>query len=948
MAFSHFKKAVQPDHPSAKACGQAASQPPCERGVPIYPLRYGITEPSYDIAKIAESNPASFGRLQVKDYPALQGGKAYGLRVLRPDSYVYLFYFQEGRMKTRHYQVTEDIRFAHLWWTEADYNDAAPGRLARPDTGRATPYLLAPETSVADTVYLMVSDTILTHATLWKIEQDTDGLRSSLTTEVKPAAPVKPQLALPHTFSSLMLGSLTKELVPSGLGPFTRYYDWSEIRLCDKTADYLRILNAMKLAQLPTSQGQVWAVALQDPLGMISELNHLCAAEVAKRDRYQADSKHRLQSAALIKGYFQQAQRHAKQPQEQEALARQRELVNFQGVQGFQALYEKKLASFSQAITQTGADVTAWIHLMPPGAQLGKALSLFDLACANNARDYEVAVLNCLATASHTEAGLQALTRQIEASPAISPLWKALAAGDVLLMDRLNNPVTISKGVFDVVDKLLDERPATQITELLAMQLWNYIAKAPVQQVDPLMKRLRHLSERRYGKTIGFIDVSMEQYQRWSLELQGYVSSGEIGKRWKSHMNNIRGPSQSTSLIEASRRVAVWDWESIATMAIQKPELITLGENPLLRRFNQARQIGGAGFTGIGGALAIWGIRNALKDLRNEENFNNYLAFFGALTAIVGASIEASSLTIAYMSSRQGNKALAKIATRFGVKWGATVAGAGASGFMAAADLMRSIDAKNDANFEQSRMYLYSAISGGVSAYAIAAGGAAALARMGMASASIWVLGANPWAWAAIVVIATGSAIYCSLKAAEAQHGPMEILLKHSAWGIHQKKYVLVEELTAWHSLQYSPQLSAKWESAQGAAGTLRLLFYTPPANRDTDDIYTEIKVKLKDKELGRLKSLDVLKQTNTSINLDENYIVEELTDSLGKKYGWSIAMHKDAKVEFEYTYWPDICGNPALAIEQAGAPEPLVFTASGWVQDTIAVDKLMPIRPPK
>lgn len=853
MASHNFKKAVQPDHPSAKACGQAASQPPCERGLPIYPLRYGITEPSHDIAKFAAADAANFGRLNVKAYPALQGGKAYGLRVLRPGSYVYLFYFQDGRMKTRHYQVTEDIRFAHLWWTEADYNDEAPGRLARPDVGRATPYLLAPETSVADTVYLMVSDSLLTHATLWKIEQNTDGLRSSLATEVKPAAP--PQISLPHTFNAALLGNTTKELMQPSLGQPARHYAWSEITLPAQMADSFGIMRALNMARIPGSQVQPWAVALQDPLGVASELNHLCAAAVALRDHYQTGNKHRLQSAALINSYFQQAQQHAKKPQMQAALERQRELVNFQGVQSFPALYAKKLKSFDRAISQTGADVVAWIREMQPGAKLDKALSLFELSCANNARDYEVAVLNCLATASHTEAGLQALKQQIEAPPTISPLWKALGAGDQLLMDRLNNPVTISKGVFDVVDKLLDERPGTQVTELLAMQLWGYIAKAPAEQGDLLMRRLRHVGERRYGQIIGYSDVSMAQYQHWSLELQGYIELGDIRKRWNIRLDASPGPIPGTSRLDITERVVVWDWENIAAIEIRKPKPIMLGENPLLRRFNKIRQMGGAGFTAIGGVLAIWGMRNAVKDFDAERNAEKLTVIIGSSLALVGAAIEGSSLAITGLASRKGDEALGRIATRFGVKWGATVAGSGAAGFIAVADLMRSINAQNDANFEQGQIYLYSAIAGGLSAYAIAAGGAVSLARMGMVAAPAWVFLTNPWGWAVIALMLTGTTIYLSLKAADAEHGPMEILLKHSAWGIHQKKYVLAEELSAWHSLQYSPQLSAKWDASHGAAGKLRLLCYTPISQLGTDGFFFRNQGQTPRKGVGHAKS---------------------------------------------------------------------------------------------
>ena len=106
MSKSSFKRAVQPDRPGSKTLS-AISPPPCERGVPLYPLRYGVSDQPI--------NAAIYPTLSVEGYPELKAGKAYGLRVLRPSSYVYLFYFRDGRMLTRHYQVTMDLRFAPLW-----------------------------------------------------------------------------------------------------------------------------------------------------------------------------------------------------------------------------------------------------------------------------------------------------------------------------------------------------------------------------------------------------------------------------------------------------------------------------------------------------------------------------------------------------------------------------------------------------------------------------------------------------------------------------------------------------------------------------------------------------------------------------------------------------------------------------------------------------------------
>lgn len=73
MNRSSFKKAVQPDRPGCKTLS-AICPPPCERGVPLYPLRYGVSDQSL--------NASIYPTLGVEGYPELKAGKTYGLRVL--------------------------------------------------------------------------------------------------------------------------------------------------------------------------------------------------------------------------------------------------------------------------------------------------------------------------------------------------------------------------------------------------------------------------------------------------------------------------------------------------------------------------------------------------------------------------------------------------------------------------------------------------------------------------------------------------------------------------------------------------------------------------------------------------------------------------------------------------------------------------------------------------
>ena len=106
-----YEKALGPDRPNEEQLGKAISPPPFQRCVPIYPLRYGGAECSWD--------KDLFPRLGTDGYPELAAGKAYGLRVLQPG---------------------------------------------------ANPYLTAPGGKTADVVYLLSSETMLTHARLLSIE----------------------------------------------------------------------------------------------------------------------------------------------------------------------------------------------------------------------------------------------------------------------------------------------------------------------------------------------------------------------------------------------------------------------------------------------------------------------------------------------------------------------------------------------------------------------------------------------------------------------------------------------------------------------------------------------------------------------------------------------------------------------------------------------------------
>ncbi|WP_430390985.1 toxin VasX [Dyella sp. 20L07] len=951
-----YKKALQPPHPGEKQLGQAISPPACQHGVPVYPVRYGITDSAF--------HPAISAHLSTAGYPALVGGKVYGIRTLRPGTYVYLSYIKDGRMWTQHYQVMADARFAQIWWNQKDDASDAPGSVARPDEAGAKPYLIAPETKVADTVYLFVSDTLLTHRTLYRIETNEGGVRDKLATKVKPAGGAEQT----HAFSAQLLGYATPELqMPaiSGASPFP----WSEIQYLPSRPDVSRIMTGMVTALMPRKDIVPLGVALQDPIGIASELNYLCHNEVKRRDTYAAQSKHQLQSAALIKGYFKQleASPEAKLPDGKSAIDKQKGLVKFKDLQAFKPAYDKQMKTYDAPIKNTVLDVVAWMRQLDKTQRLGVALGAFDLACERNAFDYEIAVLNCIGASVHSDDGLMELAKLIEANPTDSPLWKAMGAGDELLMDRLSRYLTVSQGVFNLADAYVEKHAGTATTNILAGMVQHYVATAPEAKAKVSVLRLRHVAERRFGITLGYIEVTVEQFARYTLELQGYMAMGEeVVVRWGLDLHASPGELPGTTRVQGRERIEVWEYQAMAAAtAHATSQPMELTGNPLLRNLKRMRDMAivkagtvrapaGIAFTGIGGVLAMWTMRGAMKDLANHRNLTSWTSVAGATLGILGSGIEITTLSLSMLMKSRGNAVLAQTIVKLGFKWGTTYAGSAAASIMAVADLIRAANAANAGNTDQAAWALGSALAGAVLAVATFAGGSATLATLAAGGEAVAVLGFTPIGWLVISALAVGAGAYCAWKYATNQFSPVDIWLAHSAWGTEAKRYTLSQELEAWHSLHFRPSISTSWDNAGdtpfsrllATGGTLRLRCTLPQISAQ-EYFDSRITVTLRGKTLTPISPAAVKTPGGIAMNLDEQYIQMPLTDGQGVERGWAIGMHQDAQVSLTYVYLPYRQRMPDIGLEQQGAPKPLVFTSGGWLRDPIDPAKLAPVSEP-
>lgn len=941
------KKALQPAHPSEPRLGQFINNPGCRRCVPIYPLRYAIADVPYESSALPQ--------LGTRGYPVLKGGKHYGLRLLRPGSYVYLFYFKDGRMWTQHYQVTENALFAALWWGDKDYDDVTPGRHAKPHFIGATAYIPAPVASTAESVWLMVSDTLLSHCTLWQIEQDSYQLRSLLATPVKPTGGAEQKHSLPASH----LVAVAPELnVPPSLMirqrslqiPSASPFQWSESQPRSVSAGHIN--QEMRLALRHDKEVVALAVVLQDPFGITSELNHLATTLVQAKAKFAADNAHKLSSAQLINSYFQQAST----PAQAETRARQQALVQLSAAQRFPATYAAQINTFETPIENAVDDAIAWVVLCNPGKPLELALRCFDLNVIHNARGYEEAVFQCLGALVHTQEGRRILGALIDSPAQGSHYWRAVTLGNLELLARLNNTLTVSRGVFDVVSNYLEEHAATPATNALISLLQ---AVPTAYSADIMIRRLQHVLEVRFNATLIQHEVSAAQYLRFARELQGSQTLGpELIARW-----NL--PAAAPIVEQTfSLRVPIYEWVKVGETdyavidkapasrpALPAKRAMPLEGNPLIRSLERLRGPAGHLFTGVGGVLAVLGMGQGIQTGIKEHWSKSSLAgVIGASSALIGAGIEIGATGIAVAAANRGNAVLATSVKALSAKIGIAYFGAGGVALTALSDGIKTVNAVNDLNSEQAKLYLGTALAGGTLTLATWAGGtatAASITNVAAGGGTVAVLGLTPAGWAVIALVAIGSGIYLALQADDAKHGPVDIWLKHSAWGLHQKRYTHKQELEAFYNLLYRPRLSAQWDQSFGYdVGTLTISCLLPNSMMG-ERFAWDMRITLDGQRLSAVEGPIMHASGTHPIDYRRQYLITR-GPTLGAERGWTISMHEDAQVAVEYLYQPNPQEQPDLALSQPGAPEPLIFTAGGWFSDPIDENKVAPVEAPK
>ncbi|KVX49120.1 hypothetical protein WL06_29975 [Burkholderia cepacia] len=216
--------------------------------------------------------------------------------MLRPGCYLYVRYLKDGRMWTRQYSVTENGRFTALWWTEKDYRNEFPGRHARIDGGADRPYVLIPKEQASGPVWLMVSDSMLSHRALCEMERDS-ARRDLLMRKINPLGGKQA-----HCFAVDHLPQALPEL--SG-----QVYPWSAS--LPKKAAGQAVADAMRVAALPQKDIDLFAVALPDPVGMLMDLNQLVGAALQDQEPYVTEAARKLRVWGMIESLADAARQRA-------------------------------------------------------------------------------------------------------------------------------------------------------------------------------------------------------------------------------------------------------------------------------------------------------------------------------------------------------------------------------------------------------------------------------------------------------------------------------------------------------------------------------------------------------------------------------------------------------------------------------------------------------------
>ncbi|MDF5981575.1 hypothetical protein P4056_08690 [Pseudomonas aeruginosa] len=273
--------------PSSQADTVQLHLPAEQEGLAIYPLRYAILQHEFDAGR--------FPTLDVSGYADLGAPHCRGLRELRPRTHLYLLYTEDGAFKYKHYLVTDELQFAEVPAptpepeTRPDADGAPLREYATISSAHA--YVTAPlptsQRKIGESAYLLTCDTALTEKVLADLAQDKEGLRTQTATAInlKGGTQQPDVLAIDDLKHIPALSDDERKRLKS--------IEWSESQPQDILGDEA-LIKWCKRANA-SRQFAPLAVALHDPVGVMSEMGHLTGKHILElqewSDREQVPRK---------------------------------------------------------------------------------------------------------------------------------------------------------------------------------------------------------------------------------------------------------------------------------------------------------------------------------------------------------------------------------------------------------------------------------------------------------------------------------------------------------------------------------------------------------------------------------------------------------------------------------------------------------------------------------
>lgn len=293
-----------------KACkpsNSALAAHPCQNVIPFYPVRYALRPNASSGYDYEHSNLRS----KFPKVPEI----AYVLRMLRPESWLYLydpdnrhklvcFVYRAGEQATPktcyYYRVDIDVATGeHFLLTEPHTNPYVPAYQPRHPPQQIRALLTDAPLSAARTLELIEDEAVRKRST-----QPID--LAPWLASFRAVASTRETPSYPAVADTLPVMELERQLLELR-GQNTHWSEhptfWTPSALAGHDA-------AMKRRSAEALGGTRLAIVFNDPIGMLSELNHLLEEAQERLNTFHAITARPLRSAAMVEALAMAAQEH--------------------------------------------------------------------------------------------------------------------------------------------------------------------------------------------------------------------------------------------------------------------------------------------------------------------------------------------------------------------------------------------------------------------------------------------------------------------------------------------------------------------------------------------------------------------------------------------------------------------------------------------------------------